>query len=510
MVAKCAYCGKKIGLFNSSKKVNGDTFCYSCHDKKEIEDLKKTEVEAEEAKRMKKVAERIKKAEEKRTEEMRRLYKQREEQEANFQKRKEVGKKEQDKLKETYGNDEVIEQFARQYSPFCLSLKCFNTEKTKQILLSELDLYFKYIEYGDGDNKKIYFLTNRQDHIRHLKQQKECFNPFKKLAKLMIKKYGDCTLHILVHQLVEKSEQIFTSQCYNICSRMLTKEDFFDYIINECEAFINNNEVYWFNEYMGLLLSVARNKKLINFTDLGILRLEIKKYEDEEDLKRFEQELLNSKTNTFSIKDVDSMNGFEFEGFVSKLFSNMGYKTINTKLSGDQGADVILERNNKKTVVQAKCYAGNVTNKAVQEVVASIKHYKADAGMVVTNSEFTKSAIELANSNDIRLIGRSKLLELINKYMNEDKIKPIENKMSSTGSLKKGIEMPCPNCNEIVTIPVSEMPVKGDKGLVDCNVCRAEVGIQLDDKDYDCPYCSESFNKLANLWMHFKTCKKKT
>ena len=51
-------------------------------------------------------------------------------------------------------------------------------------------------------------------------------------------------------------------------------------------------------------------------------------------------------------------------------------------------------------------------------MVASIKYYKANDGMIVTNSDFTPSAIKLADSNGIRLINREKLKELIQKYMN--------------------------------------------------------------------------------------------
>lgn len=44
----------------------------------------------------------------------------------------------------------------------------------------------------------------------------------------------------------------------------------------------------------------------------------------------------------------------------------MGYDVQNTPLSGDQGADLILEKFGEKTIVQAKRYQGNVTNRAVQ------------------------------------------------------------------------------------------------------------------------------------------------
>ena len=94
----------------------------------------------------------------------------------------------------------------------------------------------------------------------------------------------------------------------------------------------------------------------------------------------------------------------------------MGYNVLHTPLSGDQGADVIITRLNEKVVVQSKKYTSKVSNRAVQEVVASIAHYNANRGLVVTNSEYTSSAIELANSNSIEIINGEKLSELLTKY----------------------------------------------------------------------------------------------
>ena len=62
-----------------------------------------------------------------------------------------------------------------------------------------------------------------------------------------------------------------------------------------------------------------------------------------------------------------------------------------------------------------KTTGSKVSNKAVQEVVASIPYYGADRGLVVTNS-FTNSAIKLAEANDIDLIDRYKLERLIKEY----------------------------------------------------------------------------------------------
>lgn len=87
----------------------------------------------------------------------------------------------------------------------------------------------------------------------------------------------------------------------------------------------------------------------------------------------------------------------------------MGYSVIHTPLSGDQGADLILSGNKGRIAVQAKRYSSKVSNKAVQEVVASKALYKCTEGLVVTNNYFTNSAIELAEANGIGLIDREKL-----------------------------------------------------------------------------------------------------
>lgn len=113
------------------------------------------------------------------------------------------------------------------------------------------------------------------------------------------------------------------------------------------------------------------------------------------------------------IDQIDLMDGVQFEHYLSVLFEKLGYKTNVTKATGDYGADLILKKDNEKIVVQAKRYSKNVGIKAVQEISASKSHYNADSAWVVSNSMFTKSAKELAVSNDVRLIDRNSLIDLI-------------------------------------------------------------------------------------------------
>jgi len=118
---------------------------------------------------------------------------------------------------------------------------------------------------------------------------------------------------------------------------------------------------------------------------------------------------------TYNISQIDAMDGQEFENFVTELFSLLGYTTSHTKLSGDQGVDVIAEGKGRKIAIQAKHYNQPVGNHAIMEVVAGSKIYNANLCYVVTNNYFTKSAIALANANNVILWDREKLIEKISE-----------------------------------------------------------------------------------------------
>lgn len=113
------------------------------------------------------------------------------------------------------------------------------------------------------------------------------------------------------------------------------------------------------------------------------------------------------------IKQIDEMTGEEFEEFLGMLFKKRGFKVTYTKTSGDYGADLILQDRENTIAVQAKRYSGSVGVKAVQEVIGALKMYDATEAWVITNSYFTKQAQKLAESNDVYLIDRDELIEII-------------------------------------------------------------------------------------------------
>ncbi|MBQ9791773.1 MAG: restriction endonuclease [Clostridia bacterium] len=124
----------------------------------------------------------------------------------------------------------------------------------------------------------------------------------------------------------------------------------------------------------------------------------------------------------FSINKIDAISGYEFEKYLECLFKSMGLKTTTTKKAHDYGADLITTYKKEVMVVQAKLYyCKHVGLSAIQEAKTSLDYYKADKAIVITNSYFTKSAINLAKSTGVALIDREKLNTLINANKTEKK-----------------------------------------------------------------------------------------
>ncbi|KAA8782524.1 restriction endonuclease [Paenibacillus amylolyticus] len=113
------------------------------------------------------------------------------------------------------------------------------------------------------------------------------------------------------------------------------------------------------------------------------------------------------------ITEIDKMDGVQFEHYLGHLFCSQGFKAEVTKAAGDYGADLVISKDGKRIVVQAKRYKKNVGLKAVQEVQGAKAHYRANGAWVVTNSNYTEQAYQLAKSNGVRLIARDELVEML-------------------------------------------------------------------------------------------------
>lgn len=125
--------------------------------------------------------------------------------------------------------------------------------------------------------------------------------------------------------------------------------------------------------------------------------------------------VLEEKLKRSGIHDIDKMDGRQFERYLGHLFKSQGYSVQLTRLSGDFGADLVLQKDGRRIVVQAKRHSKNVGIKAVQEAQASIAYYKAHEAWVMSNRDYTEEAKTLAKANGVRLINRSELVDMILK-----------------------------------------------------------------------------------------------
>lgn len=115
------------------------------------------------------------------------------------------------------------------------------------------------------------------------------------------------------------------------------------------------------------------------------------------------------------IAEIDHMDGRQFEHYLGYLFKSQGYAVKVTRAAGDYGADLVLEKDGKKIVVQAKRYNKSIGIEAVQQVHSSQNYYEASEAWVLSNRDYTEAACNLAKSNGVRLIGRDELVEMILK-----------------------------------------------------------------------------------------------
>lgn len=232
---------------------------------------------------------------------------------------------------------------------------------------------------------------------------------------------------------------------------------------------------------------------------------------EENDLEDFENNLgLETKKK---IKDFSNLNGHQFEDYLKELFSILGYQVMRTKLSGDQGADLIIKKDDEKTVVQAKKYLGSVTNKAIQEVVASKKHYGAEKAMVVTTGTFTKSAIVLAKSNKVELWDKNKLkgvVNEINKSSNTNKCFETKDIRIVTTPGSNEAKIKCNYCNHINILKIKWNKNKAilPEEFV-CQNCDMVTSLKLisSESTWTCDICKKKFTSKEEAEKHEKKCK---
>ena len=283
-----------------------------------------------------------------------------------------------------------------------------------------LDTYseFYYDTYGNSDDIILNRLRTDKNYYNCISSYSDKFKQFANILQSRIMYSANFSIPIAWLILKENSIKYFSSQWEikygNLINCDIKSATYSEYVKSYCLCpDISHKDVYTVSLLTYFLMG---NKKLENNNNYlecnaTVINLVLKQLNNIEE-NQLSQYLFNPNENgnkSYSIQDIDLMNGLEFENFVSIIFKKMGYDTELTKQSGDQGIDVIATKGITKIGIQAKCYSNTVGNSAIQEATAGKQFYNCSKIMVITNNFFTSSAQQLALSNSVILWDRNML-----------------------------------------------------------------------------------------------------
>lgn len=125
-----------------------------------------------------------------------------------------------------------------------------------------------------------------------------------------------------------------------------------------------------------------------------------------------------------TMDDVDRMDGDGFEVFCCLLWSKQGFQaTVTPKRGGDGGIDVVALNGRTGELLQCKSSkSADIGWDAIKEVAAGAARYQARfmgtrlCRVAVTNQRFTAGAQEQAEANQVELVIRSRLEELLGAH----------------------------------------------------------------------------------------------
>jgi Predicted endonuclease distantly related to archaeal Holliday junction resolvase and Mrr-like restriction enzymes len=138
----------------------------------------------------------------------------------------------------------------------------------------------------------------------------------------------------------------------------------------------------------------------------------------------------SSKSQSITIDKLREVSPYEFEEFVAELWGAIGWDATVTSGSADGNIDVIAEhdmatgegRKNREMIqVKQKSKGNKVGVKTVRATRGSERVNPRDRLVIVTTGTFTSVARDAAEKNDVELIDKNKLEEMIREHKGDIK-----------------------------------------------------------------------------------------
>ncbi len=126
-------------------------------------------------------------------------------------------------------------------------------------------------------------------------------------------------------------------------------------------------------------------------------------------------------TGRLSQGDLTTLTGAEFEQLVDRLVRAMGLRVLSRSTGPDGGIDMIAEMQTdlltSRYAIQCKCYTGKVGVNFVRELYGVVTSERLDKGVLITNSEFTRQAIDFARGKQLELVDGNRLQTLVARHL---------------------------------------------------------------------------------------------
>jgi restriction system protein len=131
-------------------------------------------------------------------------------------------------------------------------------------------------------------------------------------------------------------------------------------------------------------------------------------------------ERLRSQARRADLKlaQLSTLSPDAFEEFVAELFEALGYEVEQLGGTGDEGADIRVQKGGLIGLVQCKYHSkGVVGSPDLQKFLGTLHHFRSHKGFFVTTTTFSLAAERFATNHPIELIDGPRLVELVEEAM---------------------------------------------------------------------------------------------
>jgi len=163
----------------------------------------------------------------------------------------------------------------------------------------------------------------------------------------------------------------------------------------------NKDAMFYMFEILKMILEVISGLiKIIAILGIKISKQIYKIYRYIRNYKQYEENLSKNIDLEKLTQTIITMEGREFEIFISNLLKANKIPCTMTSATCDGGKDLICNINGKLTYIELKRHVAQIGRPDVQKLIGSCVGDKIESAIFITTGEYTTAAIEYSNKID--------------------------------------------------------------------------------------------------------------